>query len=184
MRKLNLNTFLVLLLFSVTFSGICQENADTTAPKKKDNKPRTASIMSACFPGLGQIYNKKYWKLPIIYGGFAGIYYFHRLNNTEYKNYKAAYMYAYGDTSVALTSEIYALLNKYPIESLNTGKDYYKSNTDMLKLIGVALYLLNIVDASVDAHLRDFEIDDNLTLSLKPSCNQYYTGVSLALKFK
>lgn len=179
-KHILLFTFIWLFLAISAFS----QDTTSTTKSKTHNKAKTASIMSACLPGLGQIYNKKFWKLPIVYGGFAGLYYFHTMNNNEYKDYKLAYRFKSGDTTIAITQDALNLTNQYPLESLQKGKDYYKSNTDLLKIISFVFYILNIVDASVDAHLSDFDIDEDLTLRIYPISSPYYTGLSLALRFK
>lgn len=142
------------------------------------HSPKKASIFSACLPGLGQAYNKKYWKIPIIYGGFATLGYFIRWNNQNYTVSKQAYK-DLTDTDPATDSYkklkeiIYFNLNN-PSDVVNlkqgliSNQDYYRRNRDLLIIVTIAFYGLNIIDASVDAHFYNFDISDDLTLHVQP----------------
>ena len=153
--------------------------------QKIERSPKKASIYAALFPGLGQIYNKKYWKLPIVYGGYAGLIYVLGWNNNNYKDFFQGYRIIAQYTSVALmkTEERAFLDNliknpsisldnpttfKYISTQLKSGKDFYRRNRD-LTVIGIAaLHVLSIIDASVDANLFDFDISDDLSLRIEP----------------
>jgi hypothetical protein len=151
-----------------------QSNARVHSPKK-------ATIMSAILPGSGQAYNKKYWKIPIIYGGFAGLAYAISFNNKEYKIYKEAYKFRLdGDET---TTDDY--VGVYSNNDLTTLKDYYRRNRD-LSIIGMGiLYVLNIVDASVDAHLFDFNVNENLSMQIMPTSNpNLYAGIGVKFSIK
>jgi hypothetical protein len=142
------------------------------------HSPKKASIFSACLPGLGQAYNKKYWKIPIIYGGFATLGYFIRWNNQNYTVSKQAYK-DLTDTDPATDSYkklkeiIYFNLNN-PSDVVNlkqgliSNQDYYRRNRDLLIIVTIAFYGLNIIDASVDAHFYHFDISDDLSLHVQP----------------
>ncbi len=152
---------------------------------KKLHSPKKAALLSTALPGLGQVYNKKYWKIPIIYGGFAALGYFINTNQTKYVQYRNAYRYRIDADSTTIDDYV----GKYTDDNLNTLQSYYHRYRD-LSVIGVALlYVLNIVDASVDAHLFTFNVDDNLSFHLHPalintaSVNHYTTGFSLSIKF-
>lgn len=154
--------------------------------QKKVLSPKKASIYAALFPGLGQVYNGKYWKLPIVYGGYAGLIYVLGWNNNNYNDYFNAYRTIAKYTTVGQMSNAdknylndlfkipYWDLNINPshFESFKTqlksGKDFYRRNRDM-SIIGIAaLHVLSIIDASVDANLFDFEINDNLSMRVDP----------------
>jgi hypothetical protein len=147
--------------------------------------PKKAALYSTVLPGLGQAYNKKYWKIPIIYGGFAALAYGIYFNQTKYVNYKDAYLHRIdGDPT---TNDIY--VDQYTDDNLITLQRYYHRYRD-LSVIGAAiLYIFNIVDASVDAHLSTFDVDDKLSLNIHPtlmntaSNNRYTTGLSVRIKF-
>ena len=188
MQKLKFIFFIVLVFFSVnTFS-----QSDTVKVDKNKNKKaiygeaRKATIMSAIIPGLGQAYNRKWWKVPIVYaglGGFGYLFYSNQQNFAFYgKNLKAE-----NDGDPNTINE-----TKYNSDQLLTLKSEYRRYRD-LGVIGCAIiYVLNIVDANVDAHLKTFDVSDDLSLELKPYNNVYcfnnkmgiQTGISLNLKFK
>ena len=142
---------------------------------------RKATIMSACLPGLGQIYNRKYWKAPIIYAALGGLGYWGVTNQIKYKYY-----------SNNLKSQVTYSVNATPyknIDDLVTQKKYYQKYRDISIMLGALVYLVNIIDANVDAHLRTFDVSDDLSLQLNPYSNLDYNnklqaGLSVKLKFK
>jgi Family of unknown function (DUF5683) len=154
-------------------------------PVQKFHSPRKAAIFSAILPGLGQVYNKKYWKLPIIYAGTFGLIYSFQFNQLRYTKYRDAYKYRIdGDAN---TTDNY--VGRYSDESLNTLQKYYHRYRDLTVIGFAALYALNIIDASVDAHLFTFDVSDDLSMHIQPtlihtaSINQYTTGLSFQIKF-
>jgi TM2 domain-containing membrane protein YozV len=171
---------------------------------QKTHSPKKASIYSALFPGLGQIYNGKYWKLPIIYGGFAGLIYGFSWNNNLYNDYFEAYRTISQYSSPGqLTAKDKAYLDKfinnpsidltnpshfnYVTKQLQSGKDFYRRNRD-LTIIGMfALHVLNIIDASVDANFFDYDISDDLSMRIQPAPINLYgrqtVGVKVNIKF-
>ncbi|MGQ0829554.1 MAG: DUF5683 domain-containing protein [Bacteroidota bacterium] len=165
---------------------------DTTKPSIQNRQstirshsPRKAALFSTVLPGLGQAYNKKYWKIPVIYGGFAALGYFINSNQTKYVRYRDAYKYRI-DNDPATVDDYEG---KYTDDNLNTLQQYYHRYRD-LSVIGAALlYIINIVDASVDAHMFTFDVDDNLSFNIRPtsiytaSVNRYTSGLSLSIKF-
>lgn len=151
-------------------------------PEKEIHSPKKAAIYSAVLPGLGQAYNRKYWKIPLIYGGFAAFGYFIDWNNDNYRISKNAYL-DLTDKDENTNSfmnlkyiEYYDLNNPTMVERLKDGlikrQDYYRRNRDLLVILTVAFYGLNIIDASVDAHFFDWDISDDLTMNLKPTFQQ------------
>ena len=164
--------------------------AQTTQTKKNQDtsllaihNPKTATVMSLCLPGLGQIYNKKYWKVPILYAGFAVLGYFIVTNNQSYQDFKNAYLYEYGDSSkIKLNSKSRSYVNTYTLDGLEQGKDYYKTYRDLSIILIGFVYVLNVVDASVDANLFNFNVTEDVSLQLKPVFGNY-TGLGLTLRF-
>ena len=186
--------------------NISNDSLKVTVPIQKiERSPKKASIYAALFPGLGQIYNKKYWKLPIVFGGYAGLIYVLGWNNNNYKDFFQGYRIIAQYTSVALmkTEERAFLDNliknpsisldnpttfKYISTQLKSGKDFYRRNRD-LTVIGIAaLHVLSIIDASVDANLFDFDISDDLSLRIEPmpvnlGNQNLIMGFNLAINF-
>ncbi len=163
--------------------SVSKEPVDSSIIK---HSPRKATIMSAILPGLGQVYNKKYWKVPLIYSGFATIGYFIVTNNQQYQIYQNAFkVRANNDT---LNSAYGEFVNKYTQSQLQEIRDYYRRYKDLNWILGGLLYILNVVDADVDAHLFYFDVSDKLTLNWKPSFYQdyqfrNYAGLTFKLNF-
>ena len=140
----------------------------TKAPKeKKPHNPKTATIMSACLPGLGQIYNGKWWKVPIVYAGLGGLGYMSVKNFKDFKAYQNAFKYK-SDPSIQLTEHELELANKYSDSQLQTYKNKHQRDFELFTILAVAWYGLNIVDACVDGHLYSYDITDDLTFSIEP----------------
>ncbi|MBI3517858.1 MAG: hypothetical protein HY062_00690 [Bacteroidetes bacterium] len=144
---------------------------------------RKATIMSACFPGLGQIYNKKYWKAPVIYAALGGLGYWGITNQKKYKFYSDNLRAANDDDANTVNSTLYTS------DQLVTQKKYYQKYRDMSIMLGALVYLVNIIDANVDAHLKTFDVSDDLSLQIDPYSgfgynNKLQAGLSLKLKFK
>lgn len=133
--------------------------------KMRSHSPTKATLMSMVVPGLGQVYNKKYWKLPIIYGGIGTSLYFAFSNNKEYKRFKSAYLIRIDD-DVATVDEFEGILTDANIRS---NMEVYRRNRDFSYIIAGLIYVFNIVDATVDAHLFTFPVNDNLTFHFQPS---------------
>jgi hypothetical protein len=156
---------------------------------KKVHSPKKATLYSAILPGLGQAYNKKYWKIPIIYAGFGTLAYFIQNNKTEYNAFKDAYTFVLNEETGAPPNEY---VDKYDrdVDKLRSIKDYYRRNLELSYILTGALYILNMVDASVDAHFFNFDVSEDLSMEIKPAVNPVwnqgvpsYAGVKLALKF-
>lgn len=144
---------------------------------------RKATIMSACLPGLGQIYNRKYWKAPVIYAALGGLGYWGVTNQIKYKYYSNNLRAANDDDPNTINSTLYSS------DQLITQKKYYQKNRDISVMLGALMYLINIIDANVDAHLKTFDVSDDLSLQVNPYSNLDYNnklqaGLSLKLKFK
>lgn len=190
MKKSILIIFCLITFFKaysteITIDSIRNENSDTVLVLKPINKPRRATMLSLVFPGAGQFYNKSYWKMPIIYAGFGALAVFIRNNHIEYRKFSNDYNAAV-DTSSASIPINYPFLSA---ESLKANRDFHKKYRD-LSIIGcVFWYGLQILDANVDAHLKEFDLDDNLSLKIDPTINynvfngSFYNELSLTFRF-
>ncbi len=162
------------------------ESKDTTT--KQINHPKIAASRSAIFPGLGQIYNKKYWKLPLVYGGLGVTGYIFFDNIKTYKEYKFAYAARISAQAPMPDSTGYnQLKNIYKIlspGSIRTARDEFRRYIDYSVLVFLILWGLNVVDASVDAHLKSFDVSPDLSLQIKPGHSDLAktNGLSLVLK--
>jgi hypothetical protein len=134
--------------------------------REKEHSPTKATIMSACLPGLGQMYNKKYWKVPIIYAGFGVMSYFIYTNADEYINYKCAYIESAQGT---MNGNYSSLVQRYTTADLLSAREYYRRNLEISILLTAVWYILNILDATVDAHLYTFNISQSLTMRVEPA---------------
>ena len=152
------------------------------------HSPKKAAIRSAILPGLGQIYNKKYWKLPIVYGALgtcAGIF-FYNLGN--YKDTRFAYKVKYNmrvnRTDSASFASIKPDLKPLTEQSLRFYRNQFRRDIDYSMLVFLFLWGLNVVDASVDAHLKSFDVSPDLSLRIKPGYSDLAktNGLSLILK--
>lgn len=156
-------------------------SADTTG--KKIHSVRKATMLSAILPGAGQVYNKRIWKVPIIYGAFGGLIYLVQFNNNRFREFEDALLSRYDNdpTTIDKYQDIYTE------DNLKSLSEYYRRNRD-LSVIGISLvYVLNIIDAHVDAHLFSFNVDDNLSINwspvIQPSPDLTSTGLAVRLRF-
>ena len=167
---------------------------DRTGSKKEINKialkdsndvhsPKKAAIMSAIIPGLGQIYNEKYWKVGVIYVGAGFLTYYFKRNVDSLRSYQAAYT-ARIDTSSATIDTKYTNLSN---SSVLSNRNFHRRQRDIALLGFFGLYALQIIDANVDAHLREFEINKDLSMKITPSFSGLVSAtphVGLNIKFK
>ena len=134
--------------------------------------PQKSLWYALAFPGLGQIYNRKYWKLPIVYGGALGVAYAISLNGSKYSDYKRAYIEA-TDNNPNTNYHLQVIPTGYPESSAETyvknRMNTYRNYRDISIVVGVAFYAITIIDAYVDAQLAGFDISPDLTMKVKPS---------------
>ena len=138
--------------------------------------PKKALWLAIVFPGAGQIYNRKYWKLPIFYGGFLGCMYAINWNNTMYTDYSQAYIDIKDDDPNTKSYENF-IPASYDIsgnltrlqELFRKKKDYYRRYRDLSIFIVIGVYALSIIDAYVDAELSSFDISKDLSMKVRPS---------------
>lgn len=154
----------------------------------KNHSPKVACIASAVLPGAGQMYNRSYWKVPVIYAGFWGLGRMYSQNQDYYKAFQSVYNdYRSASESGEEIPSVYVVLgDQYSSYQLKEFRDAYRRKRDMA-IIGMGLlYALNIIEAYVDAHMYTFDVSDDLTLHYAPSfyiANSYSTGVKLSLQF-
>lgn len=202
MLKLSLLFTIFLIFFMLHDVGLCAQKkedtllikgntqADTsgkrllaldTAIRKKYN-PKVATLRSAILPGWGQFYNKKYWKIPIIYGalGTTTVVFFYNLGT--YKDLKRAVILL-SDTSKANDTLVSVIYRNIGINSLRADRNAFRQNIDYSVLFFLLFWGLNVVDATVDAHLKAFDVSPNITMKIRPSLNSYNNGPGIALVF-
>ncbi len=143
----------------------------------KMHSPHKATLYSMILPGLGQGYNKKYWKIPIIYAGFGVFYYFIRFNDKEYKKWREAYYYAIEnpDGNAPPINDYYEKYG-YDPNILRDQKDYYRRNRDLTYILTGLWYVINVIDAAVDAHLMTWDVSEDLSIRMEPEFYQPVTG--------
>ena len=163
-RQIYLGATLASYIYFIGDAAINKKTNDVSHVKK-------ATTLACIFPGAGQIYNKSYWKVPFVVGGFASMIYCIDWNNRGYKRFKKAY---------ALVADYEAHPEKYPdgprdefkgrysTTFIRDLRNNYRRNRDLCIIVTGALYVLQIVDAHVDAHLRDYDISDDLSMNLEP----------------
>lgn len=173
--------FIVITFLSLSLSA--QKDSITDVKKVQDLKisgnikttqgvydplaPSKAAFYSAIFPGLGQIYNKKYWKAPIVWGALAIPVYYYQINNRDYSRFRNAYRLRQNGLTDEFTINGVETVST---ETLETAQEQLRENRDFSILSGIIIYILQIVEASVNAHLMQFNTDDNLTF--KPTLIQ------------
>ena len=140
--------------------------------------PAKAAFFSAILPGLGQAYNKKYWKIPLVYGALGTSVYFYIDNNRKYHQYRNAYK----SRLEGYTTDDLAFLDN---DRLIAGQKFYQRNRDLSALVTLAFYALNIIDANVDAALIQFNVDENLSIRpvLYPNDVTLKTNVGLTFNY-
>jgi hypothetical protein len=149
-------------------------------------KARTAAILSVAIPGAGQAYNRQYWKMPLVYAALGGLGYWAYNNNKNYKKYSNGLRAAYKTGNPDSTAYVNT---RYSTGQLITEKNQYKKSRDLALILCGLAYLLNIIDANVSAHLKTFDVSNDLSLQFRPYYNLGYnnhlqTGLSIKLNFK
>lgn len=130
-----------------------------------EHKPGKAARLSMICPGLGQIYNRRYWKLPIVYGLMGTLGTFAVINHQGYVRYQTAYRYR-TDKDDATVDEFVDQLND---EAIRIYRNSYRRTRDLMFIFMGLSYTLNVIDAYVDAHLLNFDVSDNLSMKLQPA---------------
>lgn len=156
--------------------------------------PSKAAFYSAILPGLGQIYNKRYWKVPLVYAALGTGVYVYVTNDDLYDRFRTAFKRR---KAGFIDDEFYDINNSGVVvgnpdlsdAALQDAQERYQRDRDLALVVTIGLYALNIIDANVDAHLRQFNVDDNLSINFKPyleynpiNANPNY-GMALTIKF-
>ena len=184
-----IKNYILILLFLINIAVFAQ-NKDGKLLIAKDSlktneinplAPAKAAFYSAILPGLGQAYNKKYWKIPLVYGALSTAVYAYVFNDNKYNEVRDAYkrrLEGYNDDQFSYLTDK---------ERLVSAQKFYQRNRDLSMFFIVGIYIINIIDANVDAHLAQFNVNDKL--SLKPDVlnndlnNQKNIALSLNFKF-
>ena len=167
---------------SITTSDKINSTDSSNKKKIKKFNTRTATLRSAMIPGWGQIYNKKYWKLPLVYGGLGITASVFQYNVKNYNLLRQAFSYRTDTISSndALIDPRFKNLSTNAIQSYRTS---FRQNVDYTVLFFIAFWGLNVIDATVDANLKAFDVNDNLSLQIKQGYSPMAktTGLSLVL---
>ncbi len=200
---------ILLLVFTVLVapSAYAQDTIKVVTPVKDSvpvvvHSPRKATTYAMILPGLGQAYNHKYWKMPIVYAGFGACVYFIVFNTRYYRNMKAAYEWSTVDSKIIYPPTLPNLFRplpdppndyatQYSADQLKTGRDYYRRNLEISYIATGVWYILTVMDATVDAHFFNYDIGSDLTLNLKPwvpdfganTAHGLSGGVNLTMRF-
>ncbi len=171
---------LVLVLAGTNFSAHAQDADSTSGQDTEQNlkrSPLKASLYSAVLPGTGQIYNKKYWKAPIVYAGMGTFIYLAVDNHQEFMRFKSALVKRQNDQP----DEFEGILSE---DALLNEMERWQRYRD-LNIIGASIfYVLQIIDANVDATLSDFDVGSDLSLKLKPVTSPYSQTMAMSLTLK
>ena len=178
------------LVSAICFSFLCTASAsaqsDSTALNsdflwKQRHSPSRAALYSALIPGLGQAYNRKYWKIPIAWAGLGASYWFIQRNSSEYNRYKDAYLAVVDDDP----STVDEFNGQYSSASLLKVSDTYRRWRDLSYISFGLVYILNVMDASIDAHFVRFDVSRDLGLEIGPTllfAGQGAPGIGIRLR--
>lgn len=162
-------------------TGITIVNKDTIKTASKHN-PGTATLRSLILPGWGQAYNREYWKIPIVYGAIGTMAGFWVFNNMWYKRTRSAYDIRVNHPQDSLN--IHEKLKPLSTSSLQFYRNAYRRDRDYSTLYFILTWALNIVDATVFGHLKEFDVSEDLSLKVNPVINQNSKGLGLVLGFR
>ncbi len=152
-----LTVALLIFIFNQSFSQV-----NDTLAQEPQHSPKKAALLSAALPGFGQIYNQKYWKVPIIYGAEIYCYYQFNYFGERYEEYEEAY-------ADMVAGKISQFENRVNQEDVKRVRDIYRRNRDLFVIIMAGVYLVNIMDATVDAFLFDFDVSKDLGMKVEPT---------------
>jgi hypothetical protein len=155
-------------------------NADagvTYQPKSWQPNPKKAGLYSAILPGAGQLYNRQYWKIPVVYVGVGAAVYFIKFNSDKYRTYRRAYV-------ASLQGKEHEFTDLYDQAALKQLQDGYKRYLDMSVLFTVVGYTLQVIDAVVFSHLKNFDMSRDITLRVQPVAHPLGAGIGLVAHFR
>jgi hypothetical protein len=184
-----------ILLMGLCLSATAQRDSVRVVEPKSDTvlitsyanryDPRKAILYAAILPGLGQVYNKKYWKLPLVYGGIGATAYAINFYQEGYRTYRKELFYNL-DNDLGADTHINPNTG-YTTGQLRTIVDRYRRERDFMIIIMMGVYILQMVDAHVDSHLKEFDLNPNLQVRIEPTfSNELLTGRmgGISLKFR
>lgn len=176
----------ILIFFLLVIPAFCQDSLSAEKPNQQIHSPRKATLLSLAVPGLGQAYNKKYWKIPLAYAAIGVPLFIAIDQQSKFNDFKDALTDRLDDDPNTVDNQYQGSLSDQNLRSLI---DFHRQNRDLFFILTGLGYALNVVDATVDAHFYDFDVSDDLSASLKPSVqfimNQQFAvpSVTLSLKF-
>lgn len=175
--------YIIIFCFGLTnYSGLAQgefklKAKDTIQTTIDPLRPSKAAFYSALLPGAGQAYNKKYWKIPIVYAAIGTSVYFYVWNQNKYQDYRDAYKQRLLEGENSTDPYVGILSDSRLIDA----QKYHQRNRDLSLLVTAAFYILNIVDANVDAHLQQFNVNGKLTVKPEIQTNPFTYNQNLGL---
>lgn len=172
--------------------------ATATKPAREKLSPRKAMIFALVLPGAGQVYNRDYWKLPIVYGAFGAAVYMIRWNTLRYNDFLKPYLSSVdpetGLPTGQTTFDVYnrskdEVVTGVTLDQIKRGKTFYRRYREYGYVILAAVYALSVIEANVAAHLKTFDMSEDLSLRLEPSVEKTFmsrqaAGVKLVFAFK
>jgi hypothetical protein len=166
-------------------SSIMKLPAPPSSTPLKPHSAHKATLYSLFLPGLGQAYNHKYWKIPIVYAGFAATGYFAFSNQSYYLKFREAYNYTLAGRQDPIDNEY---VGRYTLDQLKSQRDLYRRNMEFSFVLAGLVYILNVIDATVDAHLFNYDVSDDITIKLYPGMKPINhlpatNGITLSLNF-
>ncbi|MBX2955321.1 MAG: hypothetical protein KF846_04150 [Cyclobacteriaceae bacterium] len=186
---------LVLLFFCFQISAFAQRDTVLLSPQERDTvvlnsyaqryNPKKALLYAAVLPGLGQVYTKKYWKLPLVYGGIIATGYAINFYQDGYQLYRGELFY---NLENGIGESGFNPNTGFTTAQLRTITDRYRRERDFMIIVMIGVYVLQMIDAHVDAHLKEFDLNPNLHVRIEPAFrNEMLTGqtggLSLKLRF-
>ncbi|NQY07855.1 MAG: hypothetical protein HRT68_17065 [Flavobacteriaceae bacterium] len=179
---------IIFLFFCFSLVSYSQEDVsiqvnDSIKTEKKEMNPLApskAAFYSAVLPGLGQAYNKKYWKIPIVYGALGTGIFFYVRNDKQYDRFRTAYKNRLAGLPDEFTNPTTGeeLLSN---DALIDAQKFYSRNKEISLLVTIGLYVLNIIDANVDAHLMQYNVSEDLSISPDVKINEFDRRTNLGL---
>lgn len=172
---------------TVDLIAISEADIDTDTTSSKHSPP-LATVLSAIVPGAGQVYNRKYWKVPLIYAGFAGIGYTAYYNGERYNKYKKVIIHYNNLDSAQQKGTVIVGGRSVSVDNVKAVRDDFRRYRDLNLIIMGGWYVLNIIDANVDAHFFDYDISEDLSLRWQPDFilgarQTAYVGASFSIRF-
>ncbi|MFZ9718752.1 MAG: DUF5683 domain-containing protein [Chitinophagaceae bacterium] len=172
----------------VCCSAICQQKPLSTTDSSRKavpaaHVPKKATLRSAILPGWGQAYNKKYWKIPLVYGALGtcvGVFFY---NTKEYTAARNAYRYL-SDADPLNDALVQQRFTFIPLESIRVYRNSVRRNVDYSVLAFLLCWGLNVVDATVDAHLLQFEVSPDLSMKVRPNFDPLTRSGALSLSLQ